>query len=175
MNANDRSWLYQTCTEFGFYQTCPLSNADCPYAKGYHEVDRDLELCQKVFGIPPDDVRSLVQSTLDYYGGWNLTPSAEAMMEGDDTSSSASGPHLLGSEDEQRRILFVNGDVDPWSELAVSEKQDDAVRSVLGASHHFWTHSIKESDGDAVVDAREEIYQVVSSWLGAFATVTAME
>ncbi|KAL7508256.1 hypothetical protein ACHAXN_005317 [Cyclotella atomus] len=180
MNANDRSWLYQTCTEFGFYQTCN-SDSDCPYAKGYHEVDRDLELCQKVFGISPEDVRTSIQSTLEYYGGWNLTPSAEA-MEG---AVPASGPRNLlinggiNADTNDQRILFVNGDVDPWSELAVSEQRgvsnDDEVISVPGASHHFWTHKIKESDGDAIVDAREQIYNVVSSWLGAAAASSITE
>lgn len=159
LNANDRSWIYQTCTEFGFYQTCP-HESDCPYAKGYHTVDRDLELCQKTFDIDPNDVPKSIQSTLEYYGGWNLTPSLEAMG-----SIPSSGPHLYGSQDEQR-ILFVNGDVDPWSELAMSKVQNPKVRSVTGASHHFWTHKVQESDGEAVVEAREGIYETVSSWLG---------
>jgi hypothetical protein len=41
-----------------------------------------------------DDVRRNVQATLDFYGGWHLN----AM-----------------------RILSVNGDVDPWSVLALTE------------------------------------------------------
>lgn len=171
-NANDRSWLYQTCTEFGFYQTCP-AQSDCPFAKGYHTVERDLELCEKVFGISPDDVPRSIQSTLEYYGGWDLTPSAEAM----ESSMSNPGPHLLGSKDEQR-ILFVNGDVDPWSELAVSQlegENSDNVISVSGASHHFWTHKIQDSDGEEIAAARQQIYDTVSSWLRVNNAITAVE
>ena len=199
MNANDRSWLYQTCTEFGFYQTCP-ADSDCPYAKGYHTVDRDLELCEKVFGIRPEvrfdlqslygffctflnliyhrfsygqDVPTSIQSTLEYYGGWNLTPSAEAM----ESSTSSTGPHLL-SQEVQQRILFVNGEIDPWSELAVSQQEgasSNHVITVEGASHHFWTHKVQDSDGDAIAAAREQIYDTVTSWLEASVSITAVE
>jgi hypothetical protein len=165
-NANDRSWLYQTCTEFGFYQTCP-ADSNCPYANGYHNVDRDLELCQEAFGISPDDVPTSIQSTLEYYGGWDLSPSSEAM----ESSNASSGPHLLSSNGDEQRIMFVNGDVDPWSELAVS----DGTR-VPGSSHHFWTHKIKHSDGDAIAAARQEIYDTISSWLGVEpSSLTAVE
>ena len=32
---NNRSWQWQTCNEFGFYQTCEI-DSQCPFAKGYH-------------------------------------------------------------------------------------------------------------------------------------------
>ncbi|KAL3779032.1 hypothetical protein HJC23_011471 [Cyclotella cryptica] len=174
-NANDRSWMYQTCTEFGFYQTCQI-DSQCPYGKGYHDVDRDLELCQKVFGIDPADVATSVQSTLEYYGGWELTPSAEAM----DNANSSSGPRLVSDQGEQR-ILFANGDVDPWTELAVSGARgatNQLTVTVPGASHHFWTHKVQDTDGAAIEAARKGIYNTVSSWLGVGATYplyTAME
>jgi len=166
-NLNDRSWYFQTCSEFGFYQTCPL-DTECPYAKGYHNIDRDLELCEKMFGIGPEDVANSILSTLEYYGGWNLTPSANAM----DSSIPASGPHLLLDQDDQR-IMFVNGDIDPWSELAVSGQQSI---NVPGASHHFWTHKVQDSDETAIAIARHQIYEMVSSWLESISpSITAIE
>ena len=155
-NANDRSWLYQTCSEFGFYQTCN-EDSTCPYGRGYHLVSQDLEMCQTVFGIEPDTVKANVASTLLYYGGWKLTPGEQEhqmnMME--------------NGEKGQKRILFVTGDVDPWTELALTKgNKDHPSVSVKGASHHFWTHEIKESDGEFVVAARKTIYSTVSDWLG---------
>ena len=112
-NANDRAWLYQTCNEFGFYQTCE-SDSSCPYARGYHGVDMDLELCERLFGIGPDEVRKRVEGTLAHYGGRSLVPGAEGA-------------------DGRRRLLFVTGDVDPWTELAMSEGDSDhPVISVEG-------------------------------------------
>ncbi|KAL9188898.1 hypothetical protein ACHAXT_011388 [Thalassiosira profunda] len=160
-NANDRSWLYQTCSEFGFYQTCN-SDSSCPYGRGYHEVSRDLEVCQAVFGIDPDTVKSSVDSTLTYYGGWKLTPNT-GDQTGPQSSMAEEGEDTL---DGQKRIIFVTGDVDPWTELALTDGNDDHPSiSVQGASHHFWTHKVLESDGDAIVAARQTIYDTVSNWL----------
>ena len=139
-------------------------------------MDRDLELCQKIFDISPEDVKSSIQSTLEYYGGWDLTPSPDAM-----SSTPVLGPHLSDSLDTEQRILFVNGDVDPWSELGVSKlhiKSGQSVINVVGASHHFWTHKIQETDGEAIVDARQQIYNIVSPWLGVdyeYVSITAVE
>ena len=40
-----RSWLWQTCNEFGFYQTCH-EDSDCPFARGFHGLNQDYEICQ---------------------------------------------------------------------------------------------------------------------------------
>ncbi|CAM9582188.1 unnamed protein product, partial [Discosporangium mesarthrocarpum] len=64
----DRAWLYQTCTEFGFYQTCEVGTR-CPFTQGLHTLDKDLQLCQDAFGILPDQVKGQVQLTNLYYGG----------------------------------------------------------------------------------------------------------
>jgi serine protease 16 len=134
-----RSWLWQTCTEFGFYQTCE-DNSTCPFGRGYHPIEQDLEMCEYAFGVDPAQVKANIQETLDYYGGL----------------------HLAGS-----RILSVNGDVDPWSELAKKTTNDPdlPVLTVIGASHHFWTHAVKPTDGSTIEFAREIIYQTVMDWL----------
>ena len=130
-------------------------------------MSRDLELCQSVFGIDPATVKENVDSTLSYYGGWSLTPNT-GKSTGPDLSS------MLGNEEEetifngQKRIIFITGDVDPWTELSYTKQgnKDHPSISVLGASHHFWTHEVKDSDSEYVVKARETIYDTVSSWLG---------
>ncbi len=132
-----RSWLWQTCTEMGFYQTCEL-NSTCPYGKGFHTVDQDLEICERAFGIDAELVPKNVEDTLIDYGGW----------------------HMGGS-----RILSVNGDIDPWSALSMNEgganSTDMPTYWSLGASHHFWTHEVKESDGDIIKATREMIHKWV--------------
>ena len=135
-----RSWLWQTCTEFGFYQTCEQGSL-CPYARGYHSLENDFEICEQAFGVNREDVVANVEKSLKHYGGWNMNA---------------------------RRILSVNGDVDPWSMLALTNKRDDGLPThwVRGASHHFWTHPVKEdTDGQEVMDARDLIYLKVIQWL----------
>lgn len=88
-----RSWIWQTCTEFGFYQTC--TDADCPYAQGWHQLDQDLELCAKAFpGIPTPSL-DMIDRTNEWSGGW--------WMKSD-------------------RILSVVGTTDPWTELAAKSR-----------------------------------------------------
>mmetsp|Transcript_16627 Transcript_16627/g.34317 ORF Transcript_16627/g.34317 Transcript_16627/m.34317 type:complete len:431 (+) Transcript_16627:195-1487(+) len=139
------SWMYQTCTGWGFYQTCTLDSS-CPYAKGLHNVDQDLEMCKSVFGVEKDEVYKSVERSNEMYNGWNI---------------------------EDKRILFVNGNVDPWSSLSVTPdnpKIDDGECKegsfwVDNASHHFWTHEILDTDGVEVQDARARIHETVIGWI----------
>lgn len=132
--------------------TCNVDSR-CPFGKGFNDVTKDLELCQVVFGIDPEIVKQNVDSTLAYYGGLNLTPNT-----GEGSNS--------GGGNGQKRIIFVNGDADPWTALALTKGTvDHPSFLVQGASHHFWTHSVKDNDGVFVVNARRTIYSIVSDWL----------
>lgn len=154
-HLNPSSNQYQTCTEFGFYTTCN-ANSKCPFGQGYHDVARDFELCQVLFGIDPDTVKQNVDSTLVYYGGWNLTPET-----GDGEIPRG------GNNDGRKRIIFMNGDADPWTALSLTDGNEDHPSFLVqGASHHFWTHSVEVDDGVFVVNARRTIYSIVSDWLG---------
>lgn len=137
-----RSWLWQTCTEVGFYQTCVVDSS-CPFARGYHKISDDLEICERAFGIENSEqiVKDNVESTLIEYGGWNIRAS---------------------------NILSTNGDIDPWSAKSFSNNPgkdpDDMKKNNLqsywsiGASHHFWTHGPVGSDGFGIMRTREVIY-----------------
>jgi len=63
-----RSWYWQSCVEFGFFQgSYPLSTASVfPYL----DVQPQIEWCSQIFGIP-DMVPNTVW-TNTYYGGYNL-------------------------------------------------------------------------------------------------------
>ena len=114
--ADALSWPWQTCSEFGFYQTCPLGSR-CPFVQGYHNVSDDLAMCSELFGLSPDAVAANVGFTNLYYGG--AAPAAS-------------------------RVLFPNGDVDPWHALGVlrtaGANATEPTYTCYGCSHHFWTH-----------------------------------
>jgi thymus-specific serine protease len=80
-----RSWPYQTCTEFGFYQTCEIGSR-CPFVQGYHNLSSSVAMCKRMFGLDESFVQAQVDFSNAYYGG--ATPAAS-------------------------RILFPNGNVDP--------------------------------------------------------------
>lgn len=132
-----RSWLWQTCSEFGFYQTC--EDEFCPYATSFHMVDMDLEMCEVAFNVT--DVYENVEASIDYFGGLDMNGGS--------------------------RVLFVNGDVDPWSALGLLNSTDHGLPAITvpGASHHAWTHSIRKTDSKEIEDARKFIYSTVIGWL----------
>lgn len=135
-----RSWLWQTCTEVGFYQTCQTD--DCPFGRYYHLVDMDLQICQAAYNFTTQQVYENIAATKDYYGGLDIRSAS--------------------------RVLSVNGNVDPWSTLAIqsSPRYDLPVELVAGASHHFWTHAVRDTDSPEIVQIREYIYSVVMEWMG---------
>jgi hypothetical protein len=45
-----QSWLWQTCTEFGYYQPCEKDSL-CPFGRGYHDINMDFEICEKAFNV----------------------------------------------------------------------------------------------------------------------------
>ncbi len=64
------------------------------------------------------------------------------------------------------RILFVNGDIDPWHALSILAPLPNMPAFVVpGASHHAWTHPAQSTDSPALVDARKHIAAIVESWL----------
>lgn len=134
-----RSWLYSTCTEYGFYQTCD-EGSSCPYTQGLHTIDQDLEICKEAFGLEPTNVAKNILMTNQEFGGWNMQGS---------------------------RIIFINGEVDPWRALGVSEPNNDEQGTfyALGASHHAWTHPSKDTDQQSVNEARDYIWNTVTAWL----------
>jgi thymus-specific serine protease len=138
----DRSWLYQTCTEWGFYQTCEVGS-ECPYTQGLHTLDIDFEFCAAAFGLNADTVTTLVGSTNGRYGG--------------------------AGNIQSTRIMFPNGEIDPWRAGGVSQSpegsSEEPILLVKGASHHFWTHPSLPTDSEYVNEARQAIWNQVNAWL----------
>jgi hypothetical protein len=136
-----RSWFYQTCTEWGFYQTCE-TDSNCPYTRGLHTLDADFAMCEAAFGISSEDVQKQIDAATARYGGENI---------------------------QATRILYPSGEVDPWNANSVlvspPNSVDEPTLWVLGASHHFWTHPSLPTDSDDVVQARKVIWNQVTEWL----------
>eukprot|EP00613_Pedinella_sp_CCMP2098_P034599 CAMPEP_0171724882 /NCGR_PEP_ID=MMETSP0991-20121206/24643_1 /TAXON_ID=483369 /ORGANISM="non described non described, Strain CCMP2098" /LENGTH=504 /DNA_ID=CAMNT_0012317875 /DNA_START=26 /DNA_END=1540 /DNA_ORIENTATION=+ len=140
--SSARSWPYQTCTEFGFYQTCEIGSR-CPFVQGYHNVSSSVAMCARMFGLDAAFVEEQIEFTNAFYGG--DAPSAS-------------------------RILFPNGNVDPWHGLGVlaAPSSSEPVMMVDGASHHAWTHPASDPMLIAqpqLADAKAAIQQQILDWL----------
>ena len=102
-------------------------------------VADEISICSQ-FGLTPDVVAENVAFSNQVYGG--------AAPQGS-------------------RILFPNGDVDPWTGLGVlkSPAPTEPVMLVVGASHHAWTHPADTIVQKSVADAKAAIQVQVKQWL----------
>uniref|UniRef100_A0A8D0BRG3 Thymus-specific serine protease n=1 Tax=Salvator merianae TaxID=96440 RepID=A0A8D0BRG3_SALMN len=137
--SNDffRQWIFQTCTEFGYYQTC--EDSECPFSQLIN-LTSSLEICKEVFGISPPSIQDAVSFTNDYYGA----------------------DHPKAS-----RVLFVNGDIDPWHVLSVLKNQSSSELAILihGTAHCANMNPSMPGDPASLVQAREQISSQVADWL----------
>jgi serine protease 16 len=146
-DAHAHSWMdywgWQTCTEFGFYQTCEVGSR-CFFTQGLMLLADEDAFCDSDFGISEAEIASSIAQTNEHYGG--LRP---------DVAHNAS------------RILYVNGDVDPWSGLGILDSPSPSLPTLMvaGASHHAWTHPSADGDQPTVVSARKQIREQVLAWL----------
>uniref|UniRef100_A0A8C1QUB5 Thymus-specific serine protease n=1 Tax=Cyprinus carpio TaxID=7962 RepID=A0A8C1QUB5_CYPCA len=134
-----RQWLYQTCTEFGFYQTC--EDTSCPFSR-MSTIQSQTQLCSRIFDIPQDHLPVHIDFTNQYYGG---------------------------NRPQTQRVLYVNGNIDPWTELSVvwndTMVDNDRVILIDGTAHCRDMNSDKSMDKPALHQARKEIGRRVAMWL----------
>jgi hypothetical protein len=140
-------WSYQTCNEFGFYQTCEVGS-DCFYTQGFMTLDDFTSMCSK-WGISPAQIEKNIENTNKHYGGRQPTGT-------DDTTSATC-------------VMWPNGEVDPWAGLSVLQapSADQPVLMIGGASHHAWTHPSAASDQASVVAGRLAIRKQVEAFLAS--------
>lgn len=123
-----------------FHSHLTIDLCSAAYASSYHRVDMDLEICKVAFNVT--DVYESIEASINYYGGLDVNGGT--------------------------RVLFLNGDVDPWSALGLLNSTDDELLPTVvvpGASHHAWTHMKKTTDSKEIEDARAIIYSTVTGWL----------
>jgi serine protease 16 len=139
-NSPSRIWQFQTCSEWGFYMTCP-TGSKCPFVQGLASLESSLDICKKAFGIEEATIRDSVDKANARYGGSNF---------------------------KCERVLFVNGEVDPWRASSVqldTGYPSEPIHLSLGTSHHFWTHEPLPTDGKYVGDSRTTIFAQLDEWL----------
>mmetsp|Transcript_85057 Transcript_85057/g.214338 ORF Transcript_85057/g.214338 Transcript_85057/m.214338 type:complete len:572 (-) Transcript_85057:397-2112(-) len=142
-----RVWTFQTCKEFGFYQTC-ADGSNCPFTKGYNTLAFNVDQCQELFDISPQQVARNVEATSKFYGG---------------------------DRPNSTRVLWVNGQIDPWHYLSVLVSPGHKLPTIWvpGDSHHYWTHPSLPSNTAYDREAREAIWDYVKAWLGDNAGVAS--
>ncbi|TWW76722.1 Thymus-specific serine protease [Takifugu flavidus] len=131
-----RQWTYQTCTEFGFFQTC--EDTTCPFS-GMVTLQFETEVCPTVFGVSRPSLARQIAFTNTYYGG---------------------------DSPRTHRVLYINGGIDPWKELSVTQdRSGDQVVFIEDTAHCADMRSQRVTDRSSLQTARAEIERHVTEWL----------
>lgn len=140
-----RQWLWQICSEFGYWQTAPPSWMR-PVRSKYVNVDYCEWVCRIVFGAGNIPEHATVDDINKEYGADRISMS---------------------------QIVHVNGEKDPWRRLSVSapdafprRSTDDQPVYVIKDGHHCddldWTRA---TDSESEMEARRGIATSLKRWL----------
>lgn len=139
-----RQWTWQTCTEFGYYQTSDSSHQ--PF--GNHLGLRfSLNDCKKAYGL---DVSAFTEEVL--------------------RKRVAETNAIYGKDGiEVSRVIFVNGNKDPWHVLGVLDKKSPKsayeVIVINGTSHCDDMREALPTDSSQLRLARERIADILGQWI----------
>jgi len=134
-----RQWTWQTCTEFGWYQT---TNQESGVYGHTLPLDFFEQWCQDAFGA---------QFTHE-------------MME---KSVAASNIEYGGYEPSVNNVVFVHGSIDPWHAMGVLEDLHEGAPSIYitGTSHCADMYADSSSDPEELTAARIRIGELVHGWV----------
>ncbi|XP_061194515.1 putative serine protease F56F10.1 [Saccostrea echinata] len=135
-----RQWMYQTCTEFGFFQSSDLGDTQ-PFGN-FFDVNFSVQQCIDIFG--PKFNQNLIQQGINRtntnYGGMGM---------------------------KATRIVFPNGSIDPWHFLGFTNdlsKESPAI-FIQGTAHCANMYPTASNDPPQLVQARANIEKIIATWL----------
>jgi len=138
-DVGNRQWLYQTCTEFGWYQSSDQEGH--PFGETF-PVDFFINMCSDVFGskFNQDLLNQGIALTLSEYGGLNISVT---------------------------NVVFVHGSLDPWHALGVLEDLSPSSPAIVisGTAHCANLYPPAEDDPQSLKDARSRVGQLISQWI----------
>ena len=139
---NMRPWVYQTCNEFGYFQTADSQKQPFYAFKDWLGMWYSKVMCAAAFD------------------GWKALP------ETDVTNWTYGGVNIAGTN-----ILFPSGTIDPWHSLGVTNstpalsQESEKPVFILGTAHCADLYAPANSDPQSLTDARLVIANTVSEWL----------
>lgn len=140
--TNSRAWYYQTCTEYGFYQTAPRSGTVFD-GLTWLDVDFYTEVCLRNFDsrFNKDFVLAAADRVNLVFGGL--------------------GP-------EVNNTINIHGYIDPWRALGVYKEdisETSPTFTVNRASHCFDMQGWLRTDTIAMTAVQQRARRIVASWL----------
>jgi pimeloyl-ACP methyl ester carboxylesterase len=132
-----RSWLWQTCTEFGFYQTGEAT--DQPFSPRI-SLEFNVDQCQDIYGIA--GMTPNVDFTNNYYGSKQIQTTNTFF-----TNGRVDPWHILGVE--------AHAQPGPGTSISIMD----------GTAHCADLYAPRDSDLDELTKTRSLQVQAMSTWL----------
>ncbi|KAI3383561.1 hypothetical protein SNEBB_005366 [Seison nebaliae] len=141
--SNGRQWIYQTCAEFGWYQSS--TSTQQPFGHRF-PIDFWTKQCYDVYGekFMKDNIQSNVNNTNIFYGSRQLPVS---------------------------RVVFVNGLIDPWHSMGIyssDQLSPDTTNTPIividQGAHCSNMYPSLSTDSQELKDAKQHI----QSWIAYF-------
>ncbi|XP_026318347.1 putative serine protease K12H4.7 [Hyposmocoma kahamanoa] len=131
--------LYQMCTEFGSFPT--TEEGKHPFTNGV-PVEYYYKACKVQFGpeFGKNRIEDAVKATNEMYGGLH--------------------PNVT-------KVVFVNGEFDPYRKLGVTENlSDDAPAFVIANSGRAGLLENKDSKNKELIEAKKKVKSLIKKWIG---------
>ncbi len=137
-NNGMRQWLFQSCTEYGYYQVAyhdPKLSSRSPRVN----LDWHNGMCDRLYGI-------------------------KTQVDTDQINKKFYAPLVSG---EGSKILFTNGSDDPWQHLSINPKRGNVASSVDAVFVDGGSHcsDLGNSKRDEVVKVQNLFRAMTKTWL----------
>jgi len=134
-----RQWTYQTCSEFGWYQTSDQPKH--PYGSRFPLKD-SIKLCTDLFGdsFKAKYIEEMIEDSNSYYGAKEL---------------------------DVDNVVFIHGSIDPWHAMGrTTDLNEDAPAIMIkGTSHCADMYANTKTDPPQLIKARARIGRLVDKWI----------
>lgn len=134
-----RQWTYQTCTEFGFYQT---SEQTTSLFGDTFPLNFFVKQCTDIYGtrFNSDLLTNAIKRTNINYGALNPATT---------------------------NVLYVHGSIDPWHALGLINSTDSKMPTIFieGTAHCANMYEPSDKDPKELKDARIKINQFIGNLL----------
>lgn len=139
MSEGGRQWVYQTCTEFGFYQT---SENDKSIFGNRFNADFFIRQCADVYS--PIFTKKVLET------GVNRTNNDYGALDPETTN-----------------VLYVHGSIDPWHALGLTESKNPNTPTIFikGTAHCANMYEPAPTDLPELVEARKKIELYIGTLL----------
>jgi len=133
--SGDLPWIFQTCSEFGWFQSSGSKSQ--PFGSDFPAALYE-DTCEGVFGSKYDSagIHAKIRATNNEFGGLDVNAT---------------------------NIYFVQGALDGWSKVGAGVAQGATI--IPYASHCPDTGSISATDSAELVASKEKLIKLVAQWL----------